>query len=103
MNIKTAIEEIIKSTIPDSINGIKVRTDLREVKSDYYHDSKDYNITLMPEAIDCENVVISLRICPDQFPVDVKKGSLSYDRLEYAIGDLLVTFIQNIIRRTDNE
>lgn len=103
MNIKNAIEEIIKSTIPDSINGIPIRTDLREVKSDFYHDIKDFNLTLMPESSDCENVAISLRICPDQFPDDTQKGSLAYDRLGYAIGDLLITFIQNIIRRTSNE
>jgi len=30
MNIKTAIEEIIKFTIPDSVNGIHIKTDLRE-------------------------------------------------------------------------
>ena len=103
MNIKIAIEEIIKSTIPDSVNGIPIKTDLREVKSDFYHDSKDFNLTLMPESSDCENVAISLRICPDQFPDDTQKGSLAYDRLEYSIGDLLISYIQNIIRRTSDE
>lgn len=101
MNIKAAIEEIVKSTIPDSVNGIRIKTDLREVKSDIYYDGKDYNLTIMPAIASCEDVAVSMRICPEQFPVDTQKGSLAYERLEYAISDLLITYIQNIIRRVN--
>lgn len=67
MNVKTVIEEIIESAIPDSVNGIHIKTDLREVQSLVYHDQRDLMLTIMPVEIECEDVAVSMRICLDAY------------------------------------
>lgn len=62
MKINDAIKNILKETLPDSINNIHIRYDLRESKSLTYCDQKDYIITIMPVEIDCENVAASTRV-----------------------------------------
>ena len=96
MNIKTAIEEIIKSTIPDSVNGIHIKTDLREVQSLVYYDQRDLVLTIMPVEIKCEDVAVSMRICFDEIPSDFDKTSLAYERLQRYVGETLMTYIQNL-------
>lgn len=96
MNIKTAIEEIIKSTIPDSVNGIHIKTDLRETQSLVYHDQKDLVLTIMPVEIGCEDVAVSMRICLDTFPSDFDQTSLAYQHLQRQIEEMLMTYIRNL-------
>lgn len=96
MNIKTAIEEIIKFTIPDSVNGIHIKTDLREVQSLVYHDQRDLMLTIMPVEIKCEDVAVSMRICFDEIPSDFDKTSLAYQHLQRYVGEVLMTYIQNL-------
>lgn len=96
MNIKTAIEEIIKLTIPDSVNGIHIKTDLREVQSLVYHDQRDLMLTIMPVEIKCEDVAVSMRICLDTFPSDFSQTSLAYKHLQRQIEETLMTYMRNL-------
>ncbi len=99
MNIKTAIEEIIKSTIPDSVNGIHIKTDLREVQSLVYHDQRDLVLTIMPVEIKCEDVAVSMRMCLHTFPSDLSQASLAYKHLQRQIEKMLMTYIRNLKKR----
>lgn len=99
MNLREAVSEILKSTLPNSINGIHIKYDLREVSSLTYYDEKEYVVTLMPVEADCENVALSLRICPCYFPSDLRKASVAYEYLQKQVEKMLMTFIRNINRR----
>lgn len=96
MNIKTAIEEIIKSAIPDSVNGIHIKTDLREAQSLVYYDQKDLMLMIMPVEIKCEDVAVSMRICLNAFPSDFDQTSLAYQHLQRQIEEMLMTYIRNL-------
>lgn len=102
MNIKTAIEEIIKSTIPDSVNDIHIKTDLREVQSLVYHDQRDLVLTIIPVEIKCEDVAVSMRMCLDTFPYDLSQTSLAYKHLQRQIEEMLMTYIQNLKKWCEN-
>lgn len=96
MNVETAIRQIAKEVLPDTINGIRVQYDLRSVKSACYYDAKDYILTIMPVEIQCENVAVSIRICPDDFPFDLSESSLAYGRLRRQVEEILLIYIRNI-------
>lgn len=96
MRVKEAIDEILRNTLPDTINGIHIKTDLREVQSLVYHDQKDLVLTIMPVGIKCEDVAVSMRMCLDTFPSDFYKTSLAYERLQRYVGEMLMTYIQNL-------
>lgn len=96
MRVTTAIENILKETMPDTINGIHIKYDLREVQSLVYYDQKDYILTLMPIGIECENVAVSLRISPYTFPLDINETSLAYGCLQKQVEEMLMTYIRNI-------
>lgn len=96
MKVINAIENILKETLPDTINGIHIKFDLREVQSLVYHDTKDYILTLMPVEINCENVAVSLKISPDTFPLDFDETSLAYKHLQKQIEEMLMMYMRNI-------
>ena len=91
-----AIQSILKSTLPDTINDIHIKYDLREVQSLVYYDQKDCILTLMPVEIKCENVAVSLRISPHTFPLDFGETSLVYEYLQKQVEEMLMMYIRNI-------
>lgn len=103
MKAITAIENILKETLPDTINGIHIKYDLREVQSLVYHDQKDYILTLMPAEIRCEDIAVSLRINPYTFPFDFDKMSLAYKYLQKEVGEALMTYIRNMKKWYENQ
>lgn len=102
MKITTAIEDILKETLPNTVNGIHIKYDLREVPSLVYHDQKDCILTLMPVEIRCEDVVASLRISPYTFPFDFNETSLAYKHLQKQIEDMLIAYIRNVKKWFNN-
>lgn len=96
MKINDAIKNILKETLPDSINNIHIRYDLRESKSLTYCDQKDYIITIMPVEIDCENVAASTRVLSRIFPFDFNESSLAYKYLQRQIEEMLMIYIKNV-------
>lgn len=90
------IRNILKSTLPDVVDGIHIKYDLREVQSSIYYDQKDCILTLMPVEIRCEDVAVSLRISPYTFPSDFNETSLAYKNLEKQIEEMLIMYIKNI-------
>ena len=99
MKIDDAIKNILKETLPDTINGIHIKYDLREVQSIVYHDQKDYILTLMPAEIRCEDIAVSLRISPYTLPFDFDKTSLAYKYLQKEVGEVLMTYIRNLNKK----
>lgn len=98
MRVKEAIDEILRHTLPDTINGIHIKTNLREVQSLVYHDQKDLVLIIMPVEVECENVAVSLRICSDTIPSDFDQTSLAYQHLQKCIEEMLMTYIRNLKR-----
>lgn len=96
MQVITAIKNILESTLPDAINGIHIKYDLREVPSLVYHDQKDCILTIMPLEIKCEDIAVSLRISPYTFPLDINETSLAYGYLQKQVEEMLMTYIRNI-------
>lgn len=103
MKAITAIENILKETLPDTINGIHIKYDLREVQSLVYHDQKDYILTLMPTEIRCEDIAVSLRISLYTLPFDFDKTSLAYKYLQKEVGEALMTYIRNMKKWYENQ
>lgn len=103
MKVIAAIKNILSLTLPDTINGIHIKHDLREVQSLMYHDQKDYILTIMPVGIECENVAVSLRICPDAFPFDFNETSLAYEHLQKQIEEMVMIYIRNIKKWCENQ
>ena len=103
MRIMTAIENILKEILPDTINGIHTKYDLRGVSSHIYYDQKDYICTLMPVEINCENIAVSLRISPYTFPFDFSETSLAYKHLQKQVEEMLITYIKNINKWCENQ
>lgn len=103
MKIDDAIKNILKETLPDSINGIHIKYDLREVQSLVYHDQKDYILTIMPVEIKCENVTVSLRFAPFTFPLDFSEASLAYQHLQKQVENMLMEYIRNIKKWCENQ
>lgn len=101
MTIKEAILQIVKSILPDSINGIHIKYDLRKAQSCVFYDSKDFVLTIMPIVFNCENVAVSLRISPDQYADDICAESMSYRNIEKAVEEMLIVFIKNIKEHTN--
>ena len=102
MKITTAIEDILKETLPNTINGIHIKYDLREVPSLVYHDQKDCILVLMPVEIECEDIAVSLRISPYAFPFDFSETSLAYKHLQKQVEEMLMTYIRNAKKWCDN-
>lgn len=98
MKIEDAITNILKESLPNSVDNIHINYDLRKVSSLIYHDWKDYILTLMPIEISCEGVAVSLRISPYTFPSDFNETSLAYKNLEKQIKEMLMMYIKNIKR-----
>jgi hypothetical protein len=96
MKIEDTITNILKESLPNSIDNIHIKYDLREVQSSIYHDQKDYILTLMPVEIRCEDVAVSLRISPYTFPSDFNETSLAYKHLEKQIEEMLMMYIKNV-------
>lgn len=101
MRLTEAIKNILHDIMPNTINGIHSKYILREVPSLGYHDAKDYILILAPVEIKHENVAVSLRICPDTFPLDFDEASLSYYYLRMDLEKVLLTYIKNI-KKVDN-
>lgn len=96
------IRNILESTLPDVVDGIHIKYDLREVPSLVYHDQKDCILTLMPAEIRCEDVAVSLRINPYTFPSDFNETSLAYKHLEKQIEEILMMYIKNVKKVKDD-
>lgn len=90
------IQNILKSTLPNTVNDIHIKYDLREVQSSIYHDQKDCILTLMPVEIRCEDVAVSLRISPYTFPSDFNETYLAYKHLQKQIEEMLMMYIKNV-------
>lgn len=96
MKIEDTITNILKESLPNSIDNIHIKYNLREVQSFIYHNQKDYILTLMPVEIRCEDVAVSLRISPYTFPSDFNETSLAYKHLEKQIEEMLMMYIKNV-------
>ena len=90
------IKQILEETLPDSVNGIHIKYDLREVPSLAYYDQTDCVITIMPVEIKCEDAAVSMRIASDALPVDFDETSLAYKHLQKQIEEMLMMYIRNI-------
>lgn len=93
------IRNILESILPDVVDGIHIKYDLREVQSSIYHDQKDCILTLMPLEIRCEDVAVSLRISPYTFPSNFNETSLAYKNLEKQIEETLILYIKNVKKK----
>lgn len=103
MKIKDAVNMIMETTLPDTINNIHIKYDLREVQSLVYHDQKDCILTIMPVEIKCENVAVSLRLAPFTFPLDFSEASLAYQHLQKQVENMLMEYIRNIKKWCGNQ
>lgn len=102
MKIEDAITNILKESLPNSIDNIHIKYDLRKVPSLIYYDQKDCILTLMPVEIRCEDVAVSLRISPYTFPSDFNETSLAYKNLEKQIEEMLMMYIKNVKKVKDD-
>lgn len=96
LSVKTieTITGILKSTIPQTINGIPIKYDIREVQSfeNFYQNGCVLTITPIEEK--CANCSVALRI-PSSM-------STEYKYIQKQVEEMLIIFIRNINKWYEN-
>lgn len=91
--IKT-IMDIFKSIIPQTINGIPLKYDIREVQSFENFYQSDCVLTITPIEEKCANCSVALRI-----PTSM---SMEYEYIQKQIEEMLIMLIRNINKWYEN-
>lgn len=96
LSVKTieTITGILKSIIPQTINGIPLKYDIREVQSFENFYQNDCVLTITPIEEKCANCSVALRI-PSSM-------SMEYEYIQKQVEEMLVMFIRNINKWYEN-
>lgn len=104
LSVKTIeiITGIFKSIIPQTINGIPIKYDIREVQSFENFYQNDCVLTITPIEEKCANCSVALRIPTSMFPCNFTKMSIEYEYIQKQVEEMLAMFIRNINKWYEN-